>query len=106
MKNEKINEILEAYKSGGKTLEETNADLKAAGANFHLDDAKNPSGGWTDEEMRGGFLPGAPSIPKPDKPDMSRVTPLAGQTVVQECRSGRYAVTYDEDGYAVTAVRL
>ncbi len=102
----KIEEILEAYKNGEKTTEEANAELKAAGANFHLDDEKNPSGGWTQAEMDAGFLPGVPADPKPDKPDMGRVIPLAGQTVIQECRSGRYAVTYDELGYAVKAVKL
>ena len=105
MKNEAINEILEAYKSGGKTLEETNAALKAAGANYHLDPEKNPGGGWTAAEMEAGFLPGEPSAPKPERPDMGRCEALAGMTVVQECRGGAWAVTYDELGYAVKAVK-
>ncbi len=104
--DKRIEEILEAYKNGGKTAEEANAELKEAGANFHLDAGKNPSGGWTQAEMDAGFLPGSPDTPKPDKPDMGRVIPLAGQTVLQECRGGRYAVTYDGDGYAVKAARL
>lgn len=107
--NENINKIIEDYKNGEKTpeaLEETNAALKAAGASFHLDPDKNPDGGWTAEEMASGFLPGDPAAPKPDKADLSRVTALAGQTVVQETKAGRFAVSYDEMGYAVKALRL
>lgn len=100
-----IEKIIEDYKAGNKTLEETNAALKAAGANFHLDPDKNPSGGWTEAEMAAGFLPGDPATPKPDRPDMGRYMALAGQTVVQETKGGRFAVSYDEDGYAVKAVR-
>lgn len=38
--------------------------------------------------------------------DMRRRTDLAGTTQEQRCRKGRFAVTYDEDGYAVKARRL
>lgn len=100
-----INTIIEAFKSGANTLEDTNSALKAAGANFHIDPEKNPTGGWTEAEMASGFLPGKPSTPKPAGPDMSRNTALAGWTVVQEVKGGGYAVTYDEDGYAVKAVK-
>ena len=103
--NTAINTIIEEFKAGKKTLEETNAALKAAGASFHIDPEKNPTGGWTKEEMESGFLPGAPTTPKPDKPDMSRNTALACWTVVQETKGGSYAVTYDKDGYAVKAVK-
>ena len=37
----KINEILAKYTAGEATLEETNAALKKADANFHLDPMKN-----------------------------------------------------------------
>ena len=56
-------------------------------------------------EMASGFLPGKPSTPKPAGPDMSRNIAFAGWTVVQEVKGGSYAVTYDEDGYAVKAVK-
>lgn len=36
-----INEIIGAYTAGEKTLEETNASLKEAGATFHIDPEKN-----------------------------------------------------------------
>lgn len=37
----KATEIIRAYTAGEKTLEETNAALKEAGAGFHLDPARN-----------------------------------------------------------------
>ena len=37
----KATEIIRAYTAGEKTLEETNAALKEAGAGFHLDPTRN-----------------------------------------------------------------
>ena len=37
----KFNEIIAKYTCGEATLEDTNAALKEAGANFHLDPTKN-----------------------------------------------------------------
>lgn len=48
--------------------------------------------------------PEAVAIPK--TPDMRRRTDLAGQTVDQQCKAGLFAVTYNEDGYAVKAARV
>ena len=76
--------IISEGKKSGKSIEEINAELKAAGANFHL----NPDGGvagWTDAEMEEGF------IPAEEEPKEARRT---------------FAVSYDEDGYAKSAVRL
>lgn len=54
---EKIYEnIINEGKKQGAPVEAINAELKAAGANFHL----NPDGGvanWTEDEMREGFIP-------------------------------------------------
>lgn len=47
--------IINEGKATGKPIEEINAELKAAGATFHL----NPDGGvagWTEDEMRKGFI--------------------------------------------------
>lgn len=101
-----INEILAQYKAGEITAEEANAALKEAGANFSLDPSKNPSGGWTAAEMAEGFRPGKPVKVLSDKPDMGRKTELAGMTVRQKTRHGLFAVTYDEDGYAVRASKM
>lgn len=48
--------IITEGKQNGKPIEAINAELKAAGANFHL----NPDGGvsgWTEQEMKEGFIP-------------------------------------------------
>lgn len=47
-----INEILQAYTRGEFTLEQANAELKNAGANFHLDPEKNT---LSAEEIKLGF---------------------------------------------------
>lgn len=50
--------IITEGKQNGKPIEAINADLKDAGANFHL----NPDGGvagWTEQEMREGFISAA-----------------------------------------------
>ena len=49
-------DIINEGKKNGKTIAEINAELKAAGADFHL----NPDGsvdGWTEAEMAEGFVP-------------------------------------------------
>lgn len=47
----KVNEIIAKYTAGEATLEETNAALKKADANFHLDPMKNV---LTAEEVKNG----------------------------------------------------
>lgn len=42
----------------------------------------------------------------PDKADLRRRTDLAGQTVEQRTKIGKFAVTYDENGYAVRSTRV
>ena len=52
----KYAEIINEGKKQGAPVEAINAELKAAGANFHL----NPDGvvsGWTEQEMKEGFIP-------------------------------------------------
>ena len=53
----KYAEIITEGKKNGKTIEEINEALKEAGTTFHL----NPDGGvsgWTEQEMKEGFIPG------------------------------------------------
>lgn len=55
--DKKYAEIINEGKATGKSIEEINKELKEAGANFHL----NPDGGvsgWTEQEMKEGFIPG------------------------------------------------
>ena len=48
--------IIAEGKQNGKTIEAINAELKAAGANFHLN-ADGGVAGWTEQEMEEGFIP-------------------------------------------------
>lgn len=54
----KFEKIINEGKATGKSIETINKELKEAGANFHL----NPDGGeagWTEAEMKEGFIPAA-----------------------------------------------
>ena len=99
-----ITEIIRAYTEGNASLKETNAALEAAAAGFHLSPREET--GWTEAEMREGFIQppaGEAKKAKPDGPDMRRRVDLAGKNVIQATKMGLYGVTYDEDGYAVAA---
>ena len=57
----KFESIIKKGQADGKSYEEINAELKAAGANFHL----SPNGrvsGWTEQEMAEGFQPGVEEV--------------------------------------------
>lgn len=99
-----ISEIMEKYNAGKMTLEEANTELKEAGAPFHLEGGRD--GGWTEQEMAEGFIPGKKAEVLPDKVVMKRCKELAGQTVVQRTKRGRYEVTYDNLGCVKKAVHL
>ena len=102
----KFAEIINEGCKSGKTIEAINAELKEAGANFHL----NPDGvteGWTEAEMAEGFIP-AEEKPKDAQRtvDMRRREDLAGTKQIQCIPGGKFEVEYDELGYAVKAVRV
>lgn len=97
--------IINEGKKNGKNYDEINAELKAAGATFHLD-ASGAVAGWTEEEMKEGFAPGAPAEKLPEGVDLRRRTELAGQTTLQKTKNGTFEVYYDEDGYAVKAKKV
>ena len=104
---EKIYEnIINEGKKQGAPVEAINAELKAAGANFHL----NPDGGvanWTEDEKREGFIP-AETEPEvlPQMLDTRRREDLAGTVQIQRIVGATYEVTYDEDGYFIKASRV
>lgn len=108
---EKIYEnIINEGEKNGKKLSEINAELKAAGATFHLDYTMTPDGpqtGWSEKEMKEGFIP-AEEEPKDAQRtvDMRRREDLAGTKQIQWIPGGKFEVTYDEDGYAKSAVRV
>ena len=101
----KFAEIINEGRKAGKTVEEINKELKAAGANFHL----NPDGGiagWSDKEMAEGFIPGEPAKDAQRTVDMRRREELAGTKQIQWIPGGKFEVEYDELGYAVKATRV
>lgn len=50
-------DIINEGKKQGAPIEAVNAELKAAGANFHLNPDGEPVEGWTEAEMANGFIP-------------------------------------------------
>lgn len=70
----KFEQIINEGKKQGALVEAINAELKAAGANFHL----NPDGGvsnWTEQEMAEGFMPGEPAEDVKHLHDCMRFSP-------------------------------
>lgn len=100
----KFSDIINEGTKTGKSYEEINAELKAAGANFHLD----PDGhvaGWSEAEMAEGFRPGEPAEVLPQlHACMGRDLDKADMTVRVRTAQGQYDVTRDVEGYAVKAV--
>ena len=99
--------IISEGKKSGKSVEEINTELKAAGANFHL----NPDGGvanWTEQEMKEGFIPAEtePADVRHLHDYMRYDVTKAGQTVRVETPEGTYDITWDEGGHPEKAVRV
>lgn len=99
--------IINEGKKNGKAVETINAELKEAGANFHL----NPDGGvagWSDKEMAEGFVPAEkePEDVKHLHDYMRYDVTKAGQTVRVETPEGTYDITWDEGGHPEKAVRV
>lgn len=105
---EKIYEnIINEGKKNGKTVETINAELKEAGANFHM----NPDGGvagWTEAEIAESFIPAEkePEDVKHLHDYMRYDVTKAGQTVRVETPEGVYDVTWDVYGHPEKAVRV
>lgn len=89
----KFEQIIKKGQAEGKTYEQINAELKAAGANFHLaDDGRivDPGEGFIDQPAKTeDVLREVDRSPRPD---------LAGQTVEQHIAGATYRVTYRDDG--------
>lgn len=103
----KFAEIINKGCKSRKTISAINAELKEAGANFHL----NPDGGvanWTEDEMREGFIP-AENEPEDVKHlhDYMRRDPAKANTEEEVWTpEGHYRITFDEDGRPEKAVRV
>lgn len=105
--DKKFEEIINEGKKQGAPIEAINAELKAAGAIFHL----NPDGGigyWTEEEMKSGFIPADSETPDAlHLADlMKRGMQTANKEIQVSCAEGIYKITYDDGGYVVKAVRI
>ena len=102
----KFADIINEGCKAGKTIEAINAELKEAGANFHL----NPDGGvanWTKAEMAEGFRPGAPAEDVKHLHDYMRRDPAKANTEEEVwVPEGHYRITFDEGGHPTTAVRV
>lgn len=102
----KYADIINEGKKQGAPVESINAELKAAGANFHL----NPDGGvagWTQAEMEEGFIPSKEEwvhlLHLNDL--MVRNIEMAGKSKVFNTKEGRFEIFWDENGYAEKAIR-
>lgn len=103
----KFEKIIIEGKKQGASIEAINAELKAAGALFHLNHAGG-IGYWTEEEMKSGFIPA-----DSETPDALHIADLmkrnalnANQEIQVSCAEGIYKINYNADGYAVKAVRI
>lgn len=103
----KFAEIINGGCKAGKTVEEINKELKAAGANFHLN-ADGTVAGWTEQEMKEGFKPAEkePADVRHLHDYMRHDATKSGLTVRVETPEGVYDITWNEDGSPVKAVRV
>lgn len=103
----KFADIINEGLAAGKTYVEINAELKEAGANFHLDPDGKKSG-WTEQEIAEGFIPA--EEPAKDVLHLNdcfgRHIANAGKTVRTQTAEGLYDITYNEAGYAMKAVKV
>lgn len=107
MKNDQMDAILAGFAAGETPLEEANAALEAARAPVRLVCRTEAElGAKRQREDAEGYLPpdGTHAV-LPKRPDMRRRPDLSGQTVRQRTAAGTFDVDYDEDGYAVRAMR-
>ena len=103
----KFAEIINEGKKNGKSIEEINDALEAAGANFFIDPNVRTAG-WTEAEMAEGFIP-AEAEPEDVKHlhDYMRRDPAKANTEEEVWTpEGHYRITFDEDGHPEKAVRV
>lgn len=98
-----VDEILAKYNNMEISLEDANRALAELKAGYHLE--PNGDGGWTEAEMKEGFMPGENHEVRPDEVDPSRRKDLAGQTVMVRTKTATYAVTYDDMGYIYKQIK-
>lgn len=106
MENMKATEIIQQGLAHGESYDLINERLKQAGFDFHLEG--NRPEGWTEEEMKSGFIPDDSETPDAlHLADlMKRAVMNADKEIRVSCAEGVYDITYDANGYAVKAVRI
>lgn len=106
MENMKATEIIQQGLAHGESYDLINERLKQAGFDFHLE--KSRPEGWTEEEMKSGFIPADSETPDAlHLADLMKRDALnANKEIRVSCAEGVYDITYDDGGYAVKAVRV
>lgn len=109
--DKKYADIINNGKKTGKKISEINAELKAAGATFHLDPTMGPDGvvsGWTEKEMEEGFIQveGTDETPKKLQDYMKFDPAMAGKSKVVSVPGAKYEITWNENGNPVKAIKL
>lgn len=99
-----ITEIIRQGLANGDSYAVINKRLADAGFNLKLVPRENT--GWTEQEMKEGFNKGEPGNVRVTLADlMKRDIYMASQEQVMCCIEGKYKITWDENGYAIKAVR-
>ncbi len=100
-----IADIINEGIANGKSYEDINKELAAAGCAFRL--VETGKSGWTEHEMTEGFKPGDKAVNVPHIADvMERDIDKAGKIIPYVTKEGHYNVYYDIDGYAIKAVKI
>lgn len=101
-----ITEIIKTGMDNGESYEVINKRLADAGFNLKMVARENT--GWTEEEMKSGFIPA-----DSETPDALHLADLMKRDVLNankemyvSCAEGIYKIAYDAVGYAVKAVRI
>ena len=99
-----MTEIIRQGLANGDSYAVINKRLADAGFNLKLVPRENT--GWTEPEVKEGFKEGGPANVPTTLADLMKLDiSMAGQEQVMLCKEGQYKITWDENGYAIKAVR-
>lgn len=103
--SKKYADIINEGKAAGKTAAEINAELTAAGADFHLAEEGAPS--WSEREMAEGFIPAEkePDDVKHLRDYMKYDPAKAGLKLVVSVAEGHYEISWNENGNPIKAIK-
>ena len=100
-----MTEIIRQGLANGDSYAVINKRLADAGFNLKLVPRENV--GWTEQEMKEGFKDCESARDAVALADlMKRDVTMAGREKVMWCKEGQYKITWDENGYAIKAVRV